>query len=39
MTSAADLSESDLQHLIRSAGYEPVLVDSSYQFAESRRRY
>ena len=27
-----DLSESDLQHLIRSAGYEPVLVDSSYQY-------
>ena len=26
-----DLSESDLQHLIRSAGYEPCLVDSSYQ--------
>lgn len=27
-----DLSESDLQHLILSAGYEPVLVDSSYQY-------
>jgi len=28
-----DLSESDLQHLILSAGYEPCLVDSSYQHA------
>ena len=27
-----DLSESDLQHFIREAGYEPTLVDSSYQF-------
>ena len=27
-----DLSESDLQHLIREAGYEPCLVDSSYQY-------
>lgn len=27
-----DLAESDLQHLIRSAGYEPCLVDSSYQY-------
>ena len=27
-----DLSEPDLQHLIRSAGYEPCLVDSSYEF-------
>ena len=27
-----DLSQEDLEHLIRSAGYEPCLVDSSYQF-------
>ena len=27
-----DLSESDLQHLILSAGFEPCLVDSSYEF-------
>lgn len=27
-----DLSEADLRHLIREAGYEPCLVDSSYQF-------
>ncbi len=27
-----DLSESDLTHLIRDAGYEPCLVDSSYQY-------
>lgn len=27
-----DLAEDDLRHLIRSAGYEPCLVDSSYQF-------
>lgn len=27
-----DLSESDLQDLIREAGYEPCLVDSSYQY-------
>ncbi|MBI4115357.1 MAG: aminofutalosine synthase MqnE [Candidatus Omnitrophica bacterium] len=27
-----DLSEDELQHLIREAGYEPTLVDSSYQF-------
>ena len=27
-----DLSRSDLEHLIRSAGYEPCLVDSSYQY-------
>ena len=27
-----DLSESDLQHLIRAAGYEPCLVDSSYEY-------
>ncbi len=29
-----DLSREDLEHLIRSAGYEPCLVDSSYQFVE-----
>jgi len=28
-----DLSEEDLTRLIRDAGYEPCLVDSSYQFA------
>ncbi|GEM_PF-4178726 len=27
-----DLSESDLTHLITDAGYEPCLVDSSYQY-------
>ena len=27
-----DLSRQDLEHLIRSAGYEPCLVDSSYQY-------
>ena len=27
------LSRQDLEHLIRSAGYEPRLVDSSYQYA------
>ena len=27
-----DLSEEDLLHLIRGAGYEPCLVDSSYEF-------
>ncbi len=27
-----DLSEDDLQSLIRDAGYEPTLVDSSYQY-------
>ena len=27
-----DLSEDELQHLIRESGYEPTLVDSSYQF-------
>lgn len=27
-----DLSESDLTHLIKGAGYEPCLVDSSYQY-------
>ena len=27
-----DLSEADLQHLIREAGYEPCLVDSSYEY-------
>ena len=27
-----DLSENDLQHLIRSAGYDPCRVDSSYQY-------
>jgi len=26
-----DLSEGELQHLIQSAGYEPCLVDSSYE--------
>jgi aminodeoxyfutalosine synthase len=28
-----DLSEDELQHLIREAGYEPARVDSSYQLA------
>ena len=27
-----DLSRNDLEHLIRSAGYDPCLVDSSYQY-------
>ncbi len=27
-----DLSRQELEHLIRSAGYEPCLVDSSYQY-------
>ena len=27
-----DLSEDELQHLIQSAGYDPCLVDSSYQY-------
>lgn len=30
-----DLSRYELEKLIRSAGYEPCLVDSSYQFIES----
>lgn len=30
-----DLSREELEHLIRSAGYEPCLVDSSYQFVEN----
>ncbi len=30
-----DLSRADLEHLIRSAGYEPCLVDSSYQYVEA----
>ena len=30
-----DLSEDELQHLIREAGYEPCLVDSSYQFCKA----
>ena len=29
-----DLSRSELERLIRSAGYEPSLVDSSYQYAQ-----
>ncbi len=29
-----DLSREDLERLIRDAGYEPCLVDSSYQFVE-----
>ena len=27
-----DLSRGELEHLIRSAGYEPCLVDSSYEY-------
>ena len=27
-----DLKQEELEHLIRSAGYEPTLVDSSYQY-------
>lgn len=30
-----DLSREELEHLIRSAGYEPCLVDSSYQYVEN----
>ena len=30
-----DLSRQDLEHLITSAGYEPCLVDSSYQYVEA----
>lgn len=29
-----DLSREELEHLIRSVGYEPCLVDSSYQYVE-----
>lgn len=29
-----DLSRQELEHLIKTAGYEPCLVDSSYQFVE-----
>jgi len=29
-----DLSREELEHLIRSAGYEPCLVDSSYQYVQ-----
>lgn len=29
-----DLSRDELEHLIRSAGYEPCLVDSSYEYLE-----
>ena len=29
-----DLSRQDLEHLINSAGYEPCLVDSSYQYVK-----
>ncbi len=29
-----DLSRQDLEHLITTAGYEPCLVDSSYQYVE-----
>jgi len=32
-----DLSEEALQHLIRSAGYDPCLVDSSYQFVPAEK--
>ncbi|MSR78505.1 MAG: aminofutalosine synthase MqnE [Candidatus Omnitrophica bacterium] len=30
-----DLKSEELEHLIRSAGYEPTLVDSSYQYLTS----
>ena len=30
-----DLSREELERLIRDAGYEPCLVDSSYQFVET----
>jgi aminodeoxyfutalosine synthase len=30
-----DLSRQELEHLIRTAGYEPCLVDSSYQYMSS----
>lgn len=30
-----DLSRQELEHLIREAGYEPCLVDSSYQYVTS----
>lgn len=30
-----DLSRDELEHMIRSAGYEPCLVDSSYQILET----
>jgi aminodeoxyfutalosine synthase len=33
-----DLSEDELQHLIREAGYEPTLVDSSYQSSANSRQ-
>lgn len=32
-----DLSRQDLEHLISSAGYEPCLVDSSYQYVETSK--
>ncbi len=32
-----DLSRDELERLIRDAGYEPCLVDSSYQFVETVR--
>ena len=35
-TTPVDLSRQDLEHLIKSAGYEPCLVDSSYQYVEAR---
>ena len=32
-----DLKQEDLEHLIRSAGYEPTLVDSSYEYVTGNK--
>ncbi len=33
-----DLSREDLEHMIREAGYEPCLVDSSYEYLHSSEK-